>query len=300
MRQAASGLALVGLLALGSCALPGRTAPGDVHYVIGKPYQTGGVWRYPRESFDFAATGLATVATRGAGRTADGEVFDQGALAAGMRTLQLPAVARITNLENGRSVLVRVNDRGPADPARLVEVTRRTALLLAAADPAAFRVRVQVQPDASRQLAAELQGHAGPRLKVATSATGSVQTETLAPPPGAAAMRGRSAAAGPHVVASAPGREAPVPLRMPEIINQNTPHPGVLAVDLADFDNPAPARVMATRFRRLGPRVTTDYYAPRDRAYMVRTGPFTTLQQAEAALHQALRAGAADARIVVE
>ena len=59
--------------------------------------------------------------------TADGEAFDQSALAAAHQTLQLPAVARLTNLENGLQVMVRINDRGPATPHRLVEVTRRTA-----------------------------------------------------------------------------------------------------------------------------------------------------------------------------
>ena len=51
--------------------------------------------------------------TAAQGLTADGEAFDQGALAAAHRTLQLPALARVTNLENGRAVLVRINDRGP-------------------------------------------------------------------------------------------------------------------------------------------------------------------------------------------
>lgn len=292
--------ALAAALALASCNLPGATRTGDVHYVLGAAYQTGGVWRYPAESFDYADTGIASVATRGPGRTADGEVFDQTALAAGHRTLQLPAVARITNLENGRSVVVRVNDRGPADPARLVEVTSRTAQLLAAADPAAFRVRVQVLADESRQVIEGLQGNAPPLLKITTSATGGVQSETLAPPPGAASQRGRVATSGPRVVAQPAPAAAAVPLRMPEVIHQTAPQPGVLAVDLADFGEPRAARSMAVRFGQLSPRVTTSYYAARDQAYMVRSGPFTTLRQAEDALRRALQAGVAGARIVVE
>lgn len=293
------GLAAAALLALAACT-PQATRPGDVHYVIGKGYETGGVWRYPAERFDYVDTGIATVATRGAGRTADGEVFDQGVLAAAHPTLQLPAVARITNLENGRSVVVRINDRGPADPARLVAVTRRTAQLLAAADPRGFRVKVQVLADESRQLAANLQAGHVALLKVATSATGAVQSEALAPPPGAASMRGRSAASGPTVRVRSAAPLVPVPLRMPEIVNQTMPHPGVLAVDLADFGELGAARVMAGRFARLAPRVSTSYYAPRDAAYRVRTGPYTTLAEAEAALRRALAAGAAGARIVVE
>ena len=99
--------------------------------MLGAPYQAGGVWYYPRESYEGQETGLATVYPSGhAELTADGEVFDQTALAAAHQTLQLPAIARLTNLENGRQVLVRINDRGPATPHRLIEVTRRTATLL--------------------------------------------------------------------------------------------------------------------------------------------------------------------------
>ena len=80
----------------------GGTAPAAApHYVLGQPYQTGGVWRYPREQFAGTDTGLAVVASRQPGLTADGEVFDQGVLAAAHRTLQLPALARVTDLGPG-------------------------------------------------------------------------------------------------------------------------------------------------------------------------------------------------------
>ena len=103
----------------------------DPHYVLGKPYQVGSAWLYPRESFDLDETGIAAIAPSGPPRlTTDGEVFDQTALAAAHPTIQLPAIARLTNLENGREVTVRVNDRGTGDPHRLVEVTNRTAALL--------------------------------------------------------------------------------------------------------------------------------------------------------------------------
>lgn len=297
-RAALATLLAVAGGALAGCALVGPQPDGP-RYVLGAPYQTGGVWRYPRASFDFVDTGLAAVAADRRGLTADGEAFDQTALAAASRTLQLPAIARITNLENGRSVVVRINDRGPADPARLIAVTRRTAQLLAAANPAAFQVRVQVLGEESRAAIADLPGEAAPHLAVATVRSAGVEAETLAPPPGAASIAGRQAAAGPAVRASAIAAPAKPPLRMPERVTQGMARPGRLAVDLADFPNPAAAAVMAARFVRLGPRVSTSYDAPRDAAYMVRMGPFATPAQAEAALHRALQAGAADARIVV-
>ena len=87
----------------------------DPQYVLGKPYQVRSLWLYPRESYDFDETGLAAVSKDNAARlTANGEMFDQTALAAAHPSLQLPAIARLTNLENGLETTVRINDRGLA------------------------------------------------------------------------------------------------------------------------------------------------------------------------------------------
>ncbi|HEY0185261.1 MAG TPA: hypothetical protein VGC09_20875, partial [Rhodopila sp.] len=92
------------LAPLASGCTPAAMQP-DPHYALGKPYQAGAFWYYPREAYDLDETGLATVAKGSAPRlTTDGEVFDQSVLAAAHPTLQLPAIARLTNLENGREV----------------------------------------------------------------------------------------------------------------------------------------------------------------------------------------------------
>jgi len=104
-----SRLALLLLaLVVAGCVPRGAPVQSSPHYVVGEPYQAGGIWRYPREQFTYIDAGLAVVADRVAGLTADGEAFDQGVLAAAHRTLQLPALARVTNLENGRAVLYDV------------------------------------------------------------------------------------------------------------------------------------------------------------------------------------------------
>ena len=124
-KSAAFGLATV--IALSGCTKP---VPNP-HYTLEKSYQKRNVWYYPRESFDLVETGLASVSADGPARlTSDGELFDESALAAAHNTLQLPAIATLTNLENGRQVTVRLNDRGSGDPHRVVEVTERTAELL--------------------------------------------------------------------------------------------------------------------------------------------------------------------------
>ena len=112
-----------------SCQRP--PPPVSPHYVLGAPYQAGGVWYYPRDSYEGQETGLATVYPSGhPALTADGEAFDQTALAAAHQTLQLPAIARITNLENGLQVLVRINDRGPFVANRLIDLSYTAAAKL--------------------------------------------------------------------------------------------------------------------------------------------------------------------------
>ena len=277
------------LLALAGCQR--QAPPGPPHYVLGTPYQAGGLWRYPREEFMRDETGIATTVQAHGRLTADGEAFDAGALAASHPTLQLPALARITNLDNGRRVLVRVNDRGPATPARIVEVTRRAAELLQAADPAAIKIRFQVVEDASRRMVAELREEA-PKLALNSAPAGGVQSESLAPPPGATqSARGPSAAAVPAPQAVAPVVQSAVPLRLPEQVTQVYVPPAQLQIDCGGFSRPDAADVLRNRLAQLGARTVTNYYAPRDRAYIVRIGPLPDVAAAEAMVQARAVAG---------
>ncbi len=270
------------------------------HYVVGEPYEAGGIWRYPREQFAYTDTGLAMLAGNQSGLTADGEAFDQGALAAAHRTLQLPALARVTNLQTGRAVLVRVNDRGPAEPGRLIAVTRRTAELLGASGGSPFRVRVDVLETESRQLATGM--GAPTTLAVSAAPVDTVQTESLPPPAGAVQSgRLRVAATGPVVAAAATGAgPADVPLRLPEQVWQTVPSPGSLYVECGSFARLQYASVMQRRLAALGARVSTDTGSSRDFAYRVRIGPLRDTADADATLDRALAAGVSDARITVD
>ena len=222
-RRTAAALGLLGALA--ACGLLGRRPPppAPAHYTLGAPYQLGGVWYYPKDLTQYAATGLAAVAPDKPGLTADGERFDQTALAASHQTLQLPAIARVTNLENGRSVLVRLNDRGPADPGRLLGLTRHAAALLGAAD--GTQIRVELDADLSRALTDQVGG--GPRLDVAAAPQAAVVSEQLAPPPGVRqSSRGSPAANAPAAPAGSAAPVASVPDRLPDQVEQGPPAPG--------------------------------------------------------------------------
>lgn len=276
------------------CAPPLKPDP---HYVLGKPYQAGGVWIYPRETFDLNETGLAAVVTNDAARlTSDGEVFDQTALAASHPTIQLPAIARLTNLENGREVTVRLNDRGTGDPRRLVEITRRTAVLLAMPPGSVAQVRLRVLPNESHAAADALPGV--PSLAMTAVPREEIEVAALPPPPGVRQGNSRTPPAL-TVAAAARAVMAAPPMRLPEAITQTTPHPGRLMVRLDTFENYQYAAVQRARMDGAGARIksVTDRRTP---VFRVEIGPFPDAAHADAVLEQALASGIPDARIVVD
>ena len=147
LRQTCAVVAL-GVLAAG-CASADReqgvTVPPNAGvYKVGNPYQIGDTWYYPREQPDYDETGVASWygPTFYGHPTADGEIYDAQALTAAHRTLPLPVNVRVTNLENGKSLIVRVNDRGPFAKGRIIDVSERAAKLLGFYDSGTAKVRV--------------------------------------------------------------------------------------------------------------------------------------------------------------
>lgn len=266
------------------------------HFVLGQPYQADGAWYYPHESYEARETGLATV--YGANHpdlTTDGELFDQTALAAAHQTLQLPAIARLTNLENGRQVTLRINDRGPATPHRLIEVTSRTAALLAFPSDGIARVRLEVLTDESQAAAESVPG--APKLQVATAAVGEVQQADL-PPPGGTGAPVREPPAR-MVQQDQPAAGAAPALRLPETVAQAAPDPGTLYVRLGTFQGLQYANIQRARVSGLGAGIVSGVEAGA-RVYRVIIGPLASVAQADSVLDQVMRAGVTDARIVVE
>jgi rare lipoprotein A len=119
---------------------------GGGRYQVGKPYRIAGKWYTPMENpGNFEATGVASWYGPGfhGRRTANGEVFDQHSLSGAHPTLPLPSYVRVTNLSNGSSVIVRINDRGPYHGRRVIDVSRRVAEMLDFKSRGMGRVRVQ-------------------------------------------------------------------------------------------------------------------------------------------------------------
>jgi rare lipoprotein A len=160
------GVALIalGCAGLAACATPmptrlpqttasnpkpysGPPPPGSTKGLRGteKPYQINGTWYYPREDKDYNVVGVGSwygeqFHNR---RTANGEIFDMDIPSAAHKTLPLPSIVEVTNLDNGRKMEVRVNDRGPFVDGRIIDLSKAAAEQLGYGRAGVARVRVR-------------------------------------------------------------------------------------------------------------------------------------------------------------
>ncbi|MHB1110515.1 MAG: septal ring lytic transglycosylase RlpA family protein [Devosia sp.] len=118
---------------------------GGGRYLVGKPYKVRGKTYVPKEQPDYFAQGTASWygADFHGRRTANGEIFSANAITGAHPTLPLPSYVRVTNLDNGRSVVVRVNDRGPYVHGRVVDLSHRAAEILGYVNRGMGNVQVQ-------------------------------------------------------------------------------------------------------------------------------------------------------------
>src|SRR6202142_4521095 len=167
-RAARGAVAVAACLILANCASSGKFASGvdpkygvsssprvvafgdpvpkgGGTYRVGKPYTVGGRVYVPEEDVNYREEGLASwYGDDFHGRqTANGEVFDMASLSAAHPPLPMPCYARVTNLANGKSLIVRVNDRGPYHGNRVMDVSSRAAELLEFKNNGVARVRVE-------------------------------------------------------------------------------------------------------------------------------------------------------------
>lgn len=135
----------LGLIVLGLAACSSGPPEGDGVYKLGRPYEIGGRWYYPSHDPDYDRVGVASWYGPGfhGRRTANGEIFDKDRLSAAHPTLPLPSVVRVTNLANGRTMLLRVNDRGPFVGDRLIDLSEAAARELGFARRGVAKVRVE-------------------------------------------------------------------------------------------------------------------------------------------------------------
>lgn len=123
------------------------------YYKIGDAYQIDGVWYYPREDYQYKEEGIASwygPAFHGKA-TANGEKFDTLTMTAAHKTLPLPSIVKVTNLENGISVVLKVNDRGPFVKDRVIDLSQKAAEILDMKEKGSALVRVEVLEQESKE-----------------------------------------------------------------------------------------------------------------------------------------------------
>ncbi len=210
-------LALVVLaLVLGACSSKPPPAPSaptaalPANVKIGKPYHIDGRWYHPRHEPDYDRVGIASwYGSDFHGlATANGEVFDMHAVSAAHTTLPLPSLVRVTNLENGRSIVLRVNDRGPFVGDRIIDLSRAAARELGFERAGLAKVRVQFVgfADDSTRIAAPVRL---PEQRPARPGDRAATVVAAAPAGGAQVPRRAISAAGPAT--AQPGAQSGVP-----------------------------------------------------------------------------------------
>ena len=322
VRAGMRSLSLVlSLLVLSACAettflihsakrIGGAVDAARPDYKFGKPYQIQGVWYYPAENFEYEETGIASwygVQFHGR-KTANGDLYDMNALTAAHRTLPMPSFVRVTNLENGRSLILKVNDRGPFARSRIIDVSRRGAQLLGFHDEGTAQVRVQIMADQSRAIAARMKSRTqlastGTPITISRLPKPAVATESLAPPPGARVAANQGA----PVQSPAPPPPRRVASRAPLLPDSET---NVVTVEpvkktniyiqagaFSRFNN---ANKVRARLSPLGPvKISPVLIKGRD-LFRVRVGPLATVAEADEMLKTVTRTGYPNARIIIE
>lgn len=281
-------------------------------YKIGNPYQIMGVWYYPKEDFEYDETGIGSwYGPKFHGRnTANGEIYDMNGISAAHRTLPMPSIVRVTNLDNGRTLNVTVNDRGPYAHGRILDLSRRAAQLLGFERQGTARIRVRILADESRAIAARLKGEAelaevGSPITVDSLPKPKVSSQALP-------VLGKEGEVSATPI-SAPLPPAPITEVSPESGDQlaSLPTDGKVTVEpvlqqvrvfvqagaFSDFDN---ANRVRARLAGLGSvKVSPVLINGRD-LYRVRVGPMVSVAEADHMLEQVILSGYTDARTIVD
>lgn len=285
------GIAAASMLVLGACASGGSAPPplvdtappspvaaaemvSDTPVRLGNTYSIGGRSYTPVDQVDYDEVGYASwYGAELAGEpTANGESFRPQAITAAHRTLPLPSYVEVSRLDTGRTILVRINDRGPADPDRLIDLSTGAAEALGITETGMAQVRVRrVNPVDTEKAALRAGQSAAPRPDMPEGLLEILRERV--------ARLARPAGYRPPAVAPASTAGAAPP---PAAVPAGT---GALLVQVAAFASRARAEEVA---RRVGNGASV---VSAGNVHRVRMGPFADEAAARAAIAQARAAG---------
>lgn len=269
---------------LGPCTLAPKKATS-------RPYQIKGVWYHPQPHYEYDEIGIASYYGGGDvfhGRpTATGKIFDMNGITAAHKTVPLPCIAEVTNLENGRQINVEVNDRGPFIDGRIIDVSRRVSQLLGFEGKGTAKVRV-------RTLIPEtlaLNGLDPSQVMLAAAAPSPLPSLPVTPPLPVA---------------------TPFPVLIDKIANStladaSPPSPtqskppltrGIF-VDVGSYETQAEANTMSKRLADVAESPIQAIQNKGPKPYAVRVGPLASMFTANQVLDQLVEAGHRTSRIII-
>jgi rare lipoprotein A len=317
------GAALLLAVSVGACGSSG--GKGGVAqrgaYKVGAPYKIDGVTYTPQEEFNHVETGVASWYGPGfhGKSTANGERYDQGDRTGAHRTLQMPSIVRVTNVDNGLSTIVRINDRGPFARSRIIDLSRTAAQELDIVRNGTGRVRIeqlQAESLAVKDVAIGGGGPAEQQTALAQLASGrGASAPAPVPAPVQVAAVAQPAAMPPPAPAQAawptnprsPAVEA-APALVPisnsgptvaSLANGTTPQPvSGFYVQTGAFSTAENAERQRGAVSSYGAsEISQGSTGGRD-VYRVRLGPYTTSDAAGIVADRLKRSGYGDARVV--
>ena len=277
--------------------------------MVGKPYQVAGRWFVPKEQPGYDKSGVASWYGEAfhRRRTSNGEWFDMNQLTAAHATLPLPSYVKVTDLDNGREVVVRVNDRGPFVGTRVIDLSKRAAQALAYQANGTAHVRVQyigaapLNDNGAHLMAMNRELEQGTPLRsmiaVASGKRATVQFASAAPvkPPRVVAQK----ADGNDQILAQPKLAAYQP---PAAVAPSPAASGVedsYYVQVGSFADPANAEKARDQLASAWPVQVIELNGSGGTIYRVRLGPIAARDDADQALQQAVMLGHQDAHMVV-
>ena len=147
---------------INSAKIIGDSRYGDrPKYKVGKPYKINGQWFYPAVNYGYDEIGIASwYGPKFHGKkTANGEVFNQNAISAAHKTLPIPSIVTVTNLENNKKLEIRINDRGPFVRGRIIDLSKKAAEILGVLKSGTAKVRVRINEEKSRKIAMDYENY---------------------------------------------------------------------------------------------------------------------------------------------
>ena len=287
-------------------------------YKIGAPYQVNGIWYRPEENYKYKEVGIASWYGPDFhnGITANGERYDMHALTAAHRTLPLPSIAKVTNLENGRSVFVRVNDRGPFVNNRIIDVSKKAAEMLGFEDQGTAKVRIEIMEDESKALKKEILDHGGKFVDggapmeeivpqnavIAIPVANPIEENPISlsktqwddDPETAKSLEKEEVLFAPKKDVTAPKKEV-----SKETVQAPASQPGYY-VQAGAFSKIENANALKSRLSTFGNVSITEKQAGSGTIYRVRIGPFKSGEEGVALMDRMKESGYSDIRLVEE